>query len=57
MPVKECQRNGKKGYKWGDQGYCYIGEDAYDKALAQGRAIEANKNKENMTNPKRRIDK
>ena len=23
MPVKECQSEGKPGYKWGDEGKCY----------------------------------
>jgi len=23
MPVKECQLEGKPGYKWGDKGKCY----------------------------------
>ena len=40
MPIKECTINGKNGYKWGDQGKCYIGYNAKDKALAQGLAID-----------------
>ena len=39
MPVKECQINGQKGYKWGDQGKCYVGRDAKQKAINQGIAI------------------
>lgn len=39
MPIKECQINGEKGYKWGDQGKCYIGPDAKQKAINQGIAI------------------
>lgn len=46
MPVKRCQRDGKPGWKWGDQGYCYIGSDARERALAQGRAIQANRGKD-----------
>jgi hypothetical protein len=48
MPVKPCTKNGKKGFKWGDQGTCYTynsndsKEQARKKALAQGRAIKAN---------------
>jgi hypothetical protein len=50
MPVKSCQRDGKKGYKWGDEGKCYTytpgdeesRERAKDKAIEQGRAIQAN---------------
>lgn len=50
MPVKHCIRNGKPGYKWGDQGYCYLiseeggAEQARQKAQEQGRAIEVRKN-------------
>ncbi len=46
MPVKRCQRDGKPGYKWGDEGKCYTytpGDDssreqAKNKALEQGQA-------------------
>lgn len=49
MPVKRCQRDGKPGYKWGDEGKCYTytpGDDssreqAKNKALEQGQAIKA----------------
>jgi len=41
MPVKRCQSNKKPGYKWGDQGNCYTGKNARQKALRQGRAIHA----------------
>jgi len=55
MPVQRCYDNGKHGYKWGESGKCYtytLGneqsrEDAKDKALTQGRAIEANKEGDN----------
>jgi hypothetical protein len=40
MPLKECQINGESGYKWGDQGKCYVGEDAKQKAIKQGLAID-----------------
>mgnify|MGYP006277457609 CR=1 FL=1 len=51
MPVKPCQRAGKRGYKWGDSGYCYTyttGDEesrkrAREKAIEQGRAIQVNK--------------
>jgi len=53
MPVKRCSKNGKPGYKWGDSGVCYTytsgnknsRERAKKKALKQGRAVEASKNK------------
>jgi hypothetical protein len=46
MPIKECQLEGKNGYKWGDAGKCYIHNDtpgskkqARKKALEQALAI------------------
>lgn len=39
MPIKECSIDGKNGWKWGDQGKCYTGVDAKDKAHKQGIAI------------------
>ena len=50
MPVKRCQRKGEKGWKWGDEGKCYIpseeGSDAAAKRKAerQGRAIKSGEN-------------
>lgn len=38
MPIKPCQKGGKKGYKYGDSGTCYLDRD---KALEQMRAIRA----------------
>lgn len=45
MPVTECQRAGKKGHKWGEQGFCYLGPNSKELAARQGRAIEASKSK------------
>lgn len=45
MPLKRCQKNGKRGWKFGDSGFCYTGADAKRKAEEQGRAIKANKDK------------
>lgn len=50
MPTKSCRKDGKPGYKWGDEGKCYTytsGDEesrkrAKEKADAQGRAIHAN---------------
>ena len=42
MPVKKCQKDGKNGYKWGDQGKCYTGPGAKKKAIKQGMAIHSN---------------
>lgn len=41
MPAKPCQKNGKKGWKWGNSGFCYTGVDAKQKAIEQGKAIHA----------------
>lgn len=46
MPIKSCQINNEKGYKWGDRGKCYAYDpsseeskaDAKKKAIAQGVA-------------------
>ena len=38
MPVKRCISKGKKGYKWGDEGKCFIGSDGKVKAAKQGIA-------------------
>lgn len=38
MPVKRCQINGKQGWKWGDEGTCYTGPDAKERAIRQGIA-------------------
>lgn len=51
MPIQECKSEGKPGYKYGEEGFCYIynlGDEqsrkkAYEKASAQGRAIEVSK--------------
>lgn len=43
MPLKQCTKGGKRGWKWGDNGACYIGKGGKAKAKRQGRAIEANK--------------
>ena len=45
MPVKKCSVQGEKGYKYGDSGKCYLGEDAKEKATKQGQAIHASQNK------------
>lgn len=39
MPIKQCQINGKSGWKWGDMGTCYTGPDGKKKAIAQAIAI------------------
>ena len=39
MPIKKCEIDGKSGYKWGNEGKCYTGPDAKEKAYKQGAAI------------------
>lgn len=51
MPLKECESNGRPGYKWGDNGKCYTYDpgdeksrnEAKRRAYIQGYAIEGNK--------------
>ena len=45
MPVMPCTSGGKRGYKYGKSGKCYVGAGAKAKAERQGRAISASKNK------------
>lgn len=45
MPLKHCTSNGESGYKWGDEGHCYTGPGAREKALKQGRAIQVSQSK------------
>lgn len=42
MPIKRCMKNGKKGYKWGNQ-KCYTGPNAKKKAKQQAKAIKASR--------------
>lgn len=50
FPLKRCQRDNSRGWKYGDAGYCYTekeeGSDAAarEKAAKQGRAIESRRN-------------
>lgn len=57
MPVQKCEYNGKPGYKYGNEGKCYVYNHnnpnseaiAKNNALAQGRAIESQKYNEELT--------
>jgi hypothetical protein len=48
MPVQDCREDGKPGYKYGDEGFCYTytpgneksRKSAKQKAYLQGVAIE-----------------
>jgi hypothetical protein len=41
MPVLPCKLEGNSGFKWGDGGVCFTGDDARERAEAVGRAIHA----------------
>lgn len=41
MPVEECQKDGKAGFRWGPTGVCFTTEDGRARAEAVGRAIAA----------------
>lgn len=36
-----CQKDGKKGFKWGESGICFTGPDARKRAAAVAAAVEA----------------
>jgi hypothetical protein len=42
MPLKQCSKDGKSGWKYGDSGKCYIGPGAKKKAIKQGLAEQYN---------------
>ena len=54
MPIQACQVGGKPGYKYGPEGKCYpydpkneaSRERAHQRAMEQGRAIEASKHQQ-----------
>lgn len=39
MPIQECEKEGKKGKRWGTQ-TCYTGTQAEEKAAKQAAAIK-----------------
>lgn len=43
MPLQKCTVKGQQGWKWGNEGKCYIGKDAKKLAVQQGYAIEGEK--------------
>jgi len=45
MPIKECQKDKKKGHKYGDTGKCYVGRGSRKKAVKQGQAIKISQSK------------
>lgn len=53
MPVKKCTLNGESGYKFGNSGKCYTGDDAKEKATKQGQAIKASEHAKEKKNEKK----
>lgn len=43
MPIVKCSKDGISGYKWGEDGHCFIGENAKTQAENQGRALMSQK--------------
>jgi hypothetical protein len=43
MPLMQCTKNGKTGWKWGEGGNCFIGTNAKQKAINQALAIGGGK--------------
>ena len=43
MPIQTCIKGEKVGFKFGDNGHCYIGPNARQQAAKQGAAIEISK--------------
>jgi hypothetical protein len=39
LPIKRCIAKKKKGFKYGDEGTCYTGQNGKIKAAKQGLAI------------------
>lgn len=39
MPIKRCEKDGKAGFKYGDEGTCYTGPNGKEKAIRQAIAI------------------
>lgn len=46
MPIKKCEIDGKPGWKWGDEGKCYLGDSGKKKAISQGIAVITSNPKE-----------
>lgn len=51
-----CEKDGKKGHKWGDAGVCFIGEDSKERAAAVGAAASEGDEKEEKGVLKRLMD-
>jgi hypothetical protein len=45
MPLMQCTKAGKRGWKYGKSGACYTGAGARAKAAKQGKAIKSSQSK------------
>jgi SPP1 gp7 family putative phage head morphogenesis protein len=54
MPLQQCQSNNKTGWKWGTSGKCFVGNNARQMAVAQGRAIKASQPRNDSAEDKQR---
>lgn len=54
MKILECEINGVKGWKCGENGTCYIGTDAKQRAFRERAKIKA---QENEAKPERVLAK
>lgn len=41
MPAKRCKKNGKSGWKWNDDGKCFTGSGAREKAIKAGKDLNS----------------
>ena len=55
MPFKRCTVNGRSGWKYGDEGKCYPGEEGKKKAIAQAIAISKEIPSEGLKLAKKKI--
>lgn len=55
MPLTQCQSNNKPGWKFGAAGKCFIGNNARQMAVAQGRAIEASQTRNDSAEDRQRL--
>lgn len=43
MPIQRCNRDGKEGWRYGEEGFCYLGSNAKNKARRQAAAVHMSK--------------
>ena len=51
MPIMKCQKKKKKGFKFGDEGFCYTDSKARTKARKQGVAIKMSQIRKSTFDP------